>query len=148
MTNSNALKTGFIDMAAALFVIGGVVSLVVSLVGIPIYSLYPFQMQYFSFVVAVVLIVGLICSLGAIHCYTLASKRLMSTAGFRGIVFGAILLTFSLGLVGVSGQLKTGLGTASAILILIAGAISYVMRESELPRPPTVVVHQETLQSK
>ena len=71
-------------MAAALFVIGGVVSLVVSLVGIPIYSLYPFQMQYLSFVVAVVLIVGLICSLGAIHCYTLVTKRLMSAAGFRG----------------------------------------------------------------
>jgi len=147
LIGSNSLKTGFIDMSAALFVIGGVVSLVVSIVGIPIYSLYPFQMQYFSFVVAVVLIVGLICSLGAIHCYTLVTRRLMSAAGFRGIIFGAILLTFSVGLVGVSRELNTGLGTASAILILIAGAISYVMRESVLPRPP-VTTHQEALQSR
>jgi hypothetical protein len=141
------LKTGFIDMAAALFVIGGVVSLVVSFVGIPIYSLYPFQMQFLSLVVAVVVVVGLICSLGAIHCYTLVTKRLMSDAGFRGIIFGAILLTFSLGLGEVNRELNTGLGTASAILILIAGAISYVMREIVLPRPP-LLVHQETIQSQ
>jgi len=143
LSRTGSLKTGFIDMAAALFVIGGVVSLVVSLVGMPIYSLYPFQMQYFSFVVAIVIIVGLICSLGAIHCYTLVTRRLMSEAGFRGIVFGAILLTFSLGLVGVNRELNTGLGTASAILILIAGAISYVLRQTVLPRPPVLMQSQE-----
>ena len=130
-------------MAAALFVIGGVVSLVVSLVGIPIYSLYPFQVQDFSFVVAIVMIVGLICSLGAIHCYTLVARRLMSDAGFRGIVFGAILLTFSLGLGGVNRELNTGLGTASAILILVAGTISYVLRQTVLPRPPVLMQQQE-----
>jgi len=144
---STSVKTGIIDMAAALFVIGGVVSLVVSLVGIPILSVYPFYMQFISFVVALVVIVGLICSLGAIHCYRLVTKRLMSKAGLRGIIFGAILLTFSLGLGGVNQELNTGLGTASAILILIAGAISYVMRETVLPRPP-VLVHQETVQAQ
>jgi hypothetical protein len=130
-------------MAAALFVIGGVVSLVVNLVGIPIYSLYPFQMQFFSFIVAIVTIVGLVCSLGAIHCYTLVARRLMSDAGFRGIVFGAILLTFGLGLGGVNRELNTGLGTASALLILIAGAISYVLRQTVLPRPPLVLQQKE-----
>ena len=135
MSKSN-LKTGFIDIAAALFVIGGVVSLVVSLVAVPIYSLYPFQMQFFSFVIAVVLIVGVICSLGSIHCFTLASKRLLREAGMRGIIFGAILLAFSVGLVGTNQGPSTGLGTTSSILILIAGAISYVLRDSVLPRAP------------
>ena len=130
------MKTGFIDIAAALFVIGGVVSLVVSLVAVPIYSLYPFQMQFFSFVFAVVLIVGVICALGSIHCFTLASKRLVREAGMRGIIFGAILLAFSVGLVGTNQGPSTGLGTASSILILIAGAISYVLRDSVLPRAP------------
>jgi len=143
LSRSNSLKTGFIDMAAALFVIGGVVSLVVNLVGIPIYSLYPFQMQFFSFVVAIVTLVGLVCSLGAIHCYTLVARRLMSDAGFRGIIFGAILLTFVLGLGGVNRELSTGIGTAGALLILIAGAISYVLRQTVLPRPPLVMQQQE-----
>lgn len=134
--SKSSLKTGFIDIAAALFVIGGVVSLVVSLVAIPIYSLYPFQMQFFSFVLAVVVIVGVICSLGAIHCFTLATKRLLHDAGMRGIIFGAILLAFSVGLGGTNRDLNTSLGTASAILILIAGAISYVLRDSVLPRAP------------
>jgi len=136
------LKTGFIDIAAALFVIGGVVSLVVSMVDAPIYSLYPFQLQFFSFLFAVVLIVGVICSLGAIHCFTLATKRLLSEAGMRGIIFGAILLTFSMGFVETNRDLNTGLGTASAILILIAGAIAFVLRDSVLPRAPLTMREQ------
>jgi hypothetical protein len=142
MSNSSSLKTVFIDIAAALFVTGGVVSLVVSMVAAPIYSLYPFQLQFFSFVLAVVLIVGVICSLGAIHCFTLASKRMLHEAGMRGIIFGAILLAFSVGLVGTDRALNTGLGTASAILVLIAGAISFVLRGSVLPRSPMVMREQ------
>jgi hypothetical protein len=136
------LKTVFIDIAAALFVIGGVVSLVVNMVAAPIFSLYPFQLQFFSFVLAVVLIVGVICSLGAIHCFTLASKRMLHDAGMRGIIFGAILLALSVGLVGTNRDLNAGLGTASAIVILIAGAISFVLRGSVLPRPPMVIREQ------
>jgi len=142
MNGSNSLKTAFIDLAAALFVIGGVVSLVVSMVAAPIYSLYPFQLQFFSFLLAVVLIVGVICSIGAIYCFTFTSKRLLHDAGMRGIIFGAILLAFSLGLVGANPGQNTGLGTASAILILIAGAICFVLRDSVLPRPPMVVREQ------
>jgi hypothetical protein len=136
MNGSGTLKTAFIDIAAALFVIGGVVSLVVNMVAAPIYSLYPFQLQFFSFVLAVVLIVSVICSLGAIHCYTFTSKRMLHEAGMRGIIFGAILLAFSVGLVATNGNLNTGLGTASSILILVAGAISFVLRDSVLPRSP------------
>jgi len=141
MNGSNSLKTAFIDIAAALFVIGGVVSLVVSMVAAPIYSLYPFQLQFFSFLLAVVLIVGVICSLGAIYCFTYTSKRLLHEAGMRGIIFGAILLAFSLGLGGNPG-VSTGLGTASAMLILVAGAICFVLRDSVLPKPPVVMREQ------
>jgi hypothetical protein len=144
-----SLKTGFVDMAAALFVIGGVISLVTSILTIPIVSIYPFTLPpSFSFVIAVVLVVGLVCSLGAIHCYTLASRRLLSSAGMRGIIFGAILLTLSLGLVGTfrGANVNSQLGATSAILILIAGAISYVLRESILPRPPTMFQEQRIAQ--
>jgi len=140
MNGTSSLKTAFIDIAAALFVIGGVVSLVVSMVAAPIYSLYPFELQFFSFVFGVVLIVGVICSLGAIHCFTFTSKRMLHEAGMRGIIFGAILLAFSVGLVGANRELNTGLGTASAILV--AGAISFVLRESVLPRSPMSVSEQ------
>jgi len=136
MNGSGSLKTAFIDIAAALFVIGGVVSLVVNMVAAPIYSLYPFQLQFFSFVLAVVLVVSVVCSLGAIHCFTFTSKRMLHDAGMRGIIFGAILLAFSVGLVGSNRDLNTSLGTASAILVLIAGAICFVLRESVLPRSP------------
>jgi len=136
MNGSGSLKTAFIDIAAALFVIGGVVSLVVSMVAAPIYSLYPFQLRFFSLVIAVVFVVGIVCSLGAIHCFTFTSKRMLHEAGMRGIIFGAILLAFSVGLVGTSAALNTGLGAAGAILILIGGAIAFVLRESVLPRSP------------
>ena len=141
VNGSNSLKTAFIDIAATLFVIGGVVSLVVNMVAAPIYSLYPFQLQFFSFLLAVVLIVGVICSIGAIYCFKFTSERHLHEAGMRGIIFGAILLAFSIGLVGAnSGQgLNTGLGTGSAILILIAGAVCFVLRDSVLPRPPMVM---------
>jgi hypothetical protein len=141
MNGSNSLKTAFIDIAAALFVIGGVVSLVVSMVAAPIYSLYPFQLQFFSFLLAVVLIVAVICSLGAIYCFTYTSRRQLHEAGMRGIIFGAILLAFSLGL-GANPGPNTGLGTASAILILIAGAVCFVLRDSVLPKPPMVMREQ------
>ena len=145
MNGSNSLKTAFIDIAAALFVIGGVVSLVVSMVAAPIYSLYPFQLQFFSFLLAIVLIVGVICSVGAIHCFTYTSKRMLHEAGMRGLIFGAILLAFSVGLVGSTPGANTGLGTASAILILIAGAICFVLRDSVLPKPPTIM-REQTIQ--
>ena len=148
MNGSGSLKTAFVDIAAALFVIGGVVSLVVNMVAAPIYSLYPFQLQFFSFVFAVVLIVSVICSLGAIHCFTFTSKGLLHEAGMRGIIFGAILLAFSVGLVGASRALNIGLGTASAILILVAGSICFVLRESILPRAPIMAEHAPEQRSK
>ena len=147
MTGSNSFKTALIDIAAALFVIGGVVSLVVSMIAAPIYSLYPFQLQFFSFLLAVVLIVGVICSIGAIYCFKFTSAHRLHEAGMRGMIFGAILLAFSLGLVGANSGLNTSLGTVSAILILIAGAVCFELRDSVLPKPP-VVMREETAQRR
>lgn len=118
------------DLAAALFVIGGVIGLVTSLLTIPISNLYPFELgDSFGFAYVVVLVVGVVCSMGAIHCYSLATKRQLVPAGTRGIIFGAILLAITLGLVGRIRELNSQLGVGSAILILIAGVICFILRE-------------------
>lgn len=129
MSTPSTFKNGFLDLAGALFVIGGVISLIISVLALPIFSIYPFIVLSFGFVFAVVFVVGLICSLIAIHCYSLTIKRLLSQAGTRGIICGAILLTLSLGLIGVTRELYAELGAVSAIIILIAGAICFVLRQ-------------------
>jgi hypothetical protein len=128
MNRIPGLKNGFLDLAAALFVIGGVISLIVSVLALPIFSIYPFILVPFGMVFAVLFVVGLVCSLVAIHCYTLATKRLLPQAGMRGVIAGAILLTLSLGLIGMTHELTTQIGTVSAILILVAGAACFVLR--------------------
>jgi hypothetical protein len=138
MNGVSPLKHGFVDMAAVLFVIGGVVSIVMSLLTIPI-SLYPVSLpSSFSTVFIVVLAISLICSLGAIHCYTLATKRLLSEAGMRGMIFGALLLVFSLGLVGSFSPATTTtfLAEVSAFLVLVGGVICFVLRHTTLSSSP------------
>ena len=83
----------------------------------------------FGFAYVVVLVVGIVCSLGAIHCYTLTTKRQLVPAGTRGIIFGAILLAITLGLVGIIRELNSQLGVGSSILILIAGVICFILRQ-------------------
>ena len=128
VSGTPVLKNGFLDLAAAFFVIGGVISLIVSILALPIFSIYPFILVPFGLVFAVLFVVGLVCSLVAIHCYSLTTKRLLSQAGMRGVIAGAILLTLSLGLIGMTHELTTEIGTVSAILILIAGAVCFVLR--------------------
>ncbi len=127
-TGTSVVKTGFLDLAAAFFVIGGVISLIVSVLALPIFSVYPFILVTFGLVFAVIFVVGLICSLVAIHCYSLTTRRLLSQAGMRGIISGAILLTLNLGLIGMTHELTTEVGAVSAIIILIAGAVCFVLR--------------------
>jgi hypothetical protein len=146
MNGVSPLKHGFVDLAAILFVIGGVVSLVMSILTIPVYSIYPFTMPTnFSMVFLVVLAISLICSLGAIHCYSLAINRMLSEAGMRGTVFGALLLIFSLGVVGSYRQSNTAtfLTTVSALLILAAGAICFALRHSVVSASP--IAHQHAI---
>jgi len=135
MSTVSPLKHGFVDMAAVLFVIGGVVSLVMGLLMIPVASVYPLIMPTnFSFVFLVVLGVTLICSFGAIHCYSLATKRMLSEAGIRGIVFGALLLMFSLGVIGTFAAPNTStlLTTLSSSLIIIGGIICFSLRHTNV----------------
>jgi alkanesulfonate monooxygenase SsuD/methylene tetrahydromethanopterin reductase-like flavin-dependent oxidoreductase (luciferase family) len=86
----------------------------------------------------IVLAITLICSLGAIHCYTLATKRLLSEAGMRGMIFGALLLVFSLGLVGSFSPASTTtfLAEVSAFLVLVGGVICFVLRHTTLSSSP------------
>jgi hypothetical protein len=122
-------KRTLLDLAAALFLIGGVVSLVSLIAMIPIATIYPFfLMAPVRFITVVVLIVGTICAVEAFECYGFASKRDLSKAGIRGIIIGAVLLSLSMGLIGVE-DFRNQLITASAILIIVAGAVCYVYRE-------------------
>ena len=133
MNGVSPWKIGFVDLGAILFVIGGVVSLITTVLTIPITSIYPFRPPTsFSTVFLAALAIGLVCSLGAIHCYSLTSKRMLSEAGMRGVIFGGLLLIFSSSLFdgfGGPGTL-TGPTVVSAIMILIAGVICFVLRHS------------------
>ena len=137
MGKASPLKTGIVDVAAVLFVVGGVASFVMSLLVIPLVNVaLPVT---FTSVLLIVLAITLICSLGAIHCYTLATKRLLSEAGIRGMIFGALLLIFSLGIVGgltIASVRGSGTGTfltaISAFLILIGGIICFALRHTNV----------------
>jgi hypothetical protein len=143
MNGISTVKHGFVDLAAVMFVIGGVVTLVMSLLSLPIASIYPFTLpSNLGTEFLVVLGITVICALGAIHCYSLVTKRMLSEAGIRGLIFGALLLIFSLGLIGgLSGTGTTtavGSGTTSllttlsAVLIVVAGIICFALRHTAI----------------
>lgn len=135
MSGVSLLKHGMVDIAAVLFVIGGVVTLVMNILMIPVVNIYPLIVQAtVSMVFLVILGVSLICSLGAIHCYSLTTKRMLSEAGIRGIVFGALLLIFSIGLVGSfrGSDSSTMLTALSSVLILIAGITCFALRHTNI----------------
>jgi len=124
-----------VDLAAVLFIVGGVASFVTSLLILPLMSVtFPVT---FTSVFLIVLAITLICSLGAIHCYNLATKRLLSEAGMRGLIFGGLLLVFSLGLVGSfsPNTTTTFLAEVSALLVLVGGVICFVLRHTALSPP-------------
>lgn len=135
MNGVSPVKHGFVDLAAVMFVIGGVVSLVMSILTLPIASIYPFTLpSNLGTEFLVVLGITVICSLGAIHCYSLTTKRMLSEAGIRGLIFGALLLIFSLGLVGgfQGSSTTTVLNALSAVLILVAGVICFALRHTAI----------------
>jgi hypothetical protein len=143
MHGASPLKHGFVDLAAILFVIGGVVSLAMTILTLPITSIYPLTLPTsLTATSIVVLAIMVICSLGAIHCFSLATKRMLSEAGVRGLVFGALLLIFSLGVMGTLGSSATLGGSAStsgnlltavsAFLILIGGIICFSLRHTNV----------------
>ena len=120
-------KRAVLDLSAILFLIGGIIGLVSVIMMIPISTVYPFMLTAgVSFILVVVLVVGAICAIEALECYTFASKRMTMKAGTRGIVIGAILLVVGL----LSGSdSTTQILIGSALLNLVAGAITYVYRD-------------------
>jgi len=134
MNRALSLENSFIDLAAILFVVGGVASLVMSLLTIPVVSVG--LTVAFSTVFLIVLGISLVCSLGAIHCYTLVTKRVLSEAGVRGIIFGSLLLLFSLGFVGnFSVATNNFVMEFSSALVLIGGLMCFVLRHIALSSP-------------
>jgi len=144
MNGVSPLKHGFVDLAAILFVIGGVVSLAMTVLAIPIGSIYPLSLPTLTVTEMVVLGVSLICSLGAIHCFSLATKRMLSEAGVRGLIFGALLLIFSFGIAGSSlrgSDTGTLLTEVSAVLIMVAGVICFCLRHTAVSASPIARQH-------
>ncbi len=143
MNAISPVKHGFVDLAAVFFVIGGVVSLIMTLLSVPITSVYPNLTlpQNLGLSFLVVGIISLICSLGAIHCYSLTMKRMLSEAGIRGLIFGALLLIFSI----VGGFRESNISTTliaiSGLLILIAGAITFGLRHTAISASPIARQH-------
>ena len=148
------MKHGFVDLSAILFVIGGIVALAMTILTIPITSIYPLNLPTnFTVSFLVVLAVELISSIGAIHCAQLAMRRLLSEAGIRGIIFGALLLIFSLG---VGGSMAAGAGPSaggisgttftaiSGVLIIIAGIICFALRHTNVSASPIARQHAIT----
>lgn len=135
MNAASPLKHGFVDLSAVLFVVGGVVGLAMTILAIPISSIYPLNLPTSLSATSIVLLgVSFICSLGALHCSSLASRRMLSEASVRGLIFGSLLLIFSLGVVGSLSSPGTGtlLTEVSAILILIAGMICFALRHTSV----------------
>jgi hypothetical protein len=144
MNGISPVKHGFVDIAGVFFVIGGVVSLVMSLLTLPISSIYPFTLpSSLSTEFLIVLGISVICSIGALHCYSLTTKRMLSEAGVRGLIFGAILLIFSLGVIGSLRQSGTTsvLNILSAVLILVAGVICFALRHTSISASPIARQH-------
>lgn len=137
MSVDSVLKEGSADLATILFALGGTIALLVTALSIPIASIYPLTLAANVDVVLLLdLGFGLLCSLGAIDCYSLASKRMLSQAGVRGVIFGALLLVLSQGFL-ESLRAPGGFtfpSTMSAIMILIAGAICFVLRHTDVSR--------------
>ena len=130
---SSPLKHGLVDFGAVLFVIGGVVALAMTLLTLPVSSVYPLSVPTnLSTAFLVVFAVSLVCALGGIHCASLAMRRMLSEAGIRGMIFGALLLIFTLGLAGTFREPNIApadlLTTISAIMILIGGVVCFSLR--------------------
>jgi|GEM_PF-509669 hypothetical protein len=144
MNEVSPLKHGFVDLAAILFVVGGVVSLAMTILALPISMNNPLStLTSLTPTSIVVLGVSLICSLGAIHCFSLASKRMLSEAGVRGLIFGALLLIFSFDFAGNVSASGTGslLTALSAFLILIAGIVCFSLRHTAVSASPIARQH-------
>jgi hypothetical protein len=146
MNKGSQLEIGLVDIAGVLFVVGGVASLVMSFLTISFVSLaLPLA---FSTVFIVVLTISLLCSLGAVHCYMLVTKRMLSEAGIRGMITGGLLLFFGFGFIGSFSVATTTtyLLEISAALVLVGGVICFILQHTTLT--PSPMVHQQPTQHR
>jgi len=123
MTETFSRKT-LLDIAAAFFLLGSVIVLIISILNVPIATVYPtFRLHEplpYTYLVAIV--IGIVGAVLGFDCFNMTSKRNLASAGVRGVVIGAVLLSTAWAI----GSQMVGVG---AILILIAGIICYVYRE-------------------
>jgi len=113
-----------LDLAAAFFLLGSVIVLVVSILNIPISTVYPtFRLREpltYAYLVAVV--IEIVAAILGFDCFNMTAKRRLGSAGVRGVIIGAVLLSAAW----MTDSQIIGVG---AVLILIAGIICYVYRE-------------------
>jgi len=146
MNKGSLMKISLVDLAGVLFVVGGVASLVLSLLTIPFVSIaLPVA---FSTIFVIVLAISVVCSLGAMHCYLLVAKRMLSEAGVRGMICGGLLLFFGIGFIGSFNVATTAtyLSEISAILVLIGGVVCFILRHATLPSSP--IVRQQQIRQR
>ena len=146
MGRASLLEVGFADLAAVFFAVGGVASLVMTLLTVPLFNFsLPVNLNT---ALLVILGVSLVCSLGSLHCYTLATKRMLSEAGMRGLIFGALLLILSLGVIGnfSAPATSTSLAELSAVLVLIGGIMCFILRHTVLSTSP--IMREQAIQQR
>ncbi len=123
MTEAFSRKT-LLDLAAALFLLGSVIVLIISILNVPIATVYPVFRLYepLSYTYLVAIVIEVIGAVLGFDCFNMTSKRKLASAGIRGVVIGAVILSAAW----ATGSQIIGAG---AILILIAGIVCYVYRE-------------------
>lgn len=112
-----------LDLAAIFFLLGSAIVLITAILGVPIATVYPLRLReplpYISLAATIIEIVGAILGF---DCFHMTTKKKLASAGVRGLVIGAILLSTAW----MAGSPMVGVG---AVLILIASVLCYIYRE-------------------
>lgn len=112
-----------LDLAGVFFLLGSIIVLIISVLSIPISTIYPtFSLGVISYSYLMAIIIAIIGAILGFDCFYLTTKRNLVSAGVRGIVIGAVLLCVAW----ITGAQMVGAGS---ILILIAGIICYIYRD-------------------
>ncbi len=123
MPESFSRKT-LLDLASAFFLLGSVIVLIISILSLPITTVYPaFRLREpLPYVSLVAVIIEIVAAILGFDCFNMIAKRKLASAGVRGVVIGAVLLSTAW----ATGSQMVGAG---AVLILIAGITCYIYRE-------------------
>jgi hypothetical protein len=112
-----------LDLAGIFFLLGSAIVLITAILTLPISTVYPLRLReplpYVALAATIIEIVGAILGF---DCFGMVTKKKLASAGVRGLVIGAILLSTAW----MAGSPMVGVG---AVLILIASVLCYVYRE-------------------